>query len=97
MRLSYIPLVLPRQSQISTDEDSGEYYLHFPSLHAHLHCNSRMRIVPLYDEIVVSEIFYIGDVAHPAESRERARLAGKLHLERVDMILVNVCIPKLND
>ena len=56
-----------------------------------------MRIVPLYDEIVVREIFYIGDIAHPAESRERARLAGKLHLERVDMILVNVCIPKLND
>ena len=56
-----------------------------------------MRIVPLYDEIVVSKIFYIGDVAHPAESWERAWLAGKLRLERVDMILVNVRIPELND
>ena len=66
-------------------------------LHAHLHCNSWMRVVSVYKEIVVRKIFYIGDVARPAESWESARLAGKLYAERINMILVNVCISKLND
>ncbi len=68
-----------------------------PALHAHLHCNCRMRIVPLNHEILTNKIINILHIPLPPQLRERPRLPLQLNLQRIDVVPIHMRITQLYD
>lgn len=67
------------------------------SLHAHLHWYRRMWIISLHYNILVLKLVNTIDFSCKTDRGERFWFSLELRLECGDVILVDVCVPELDD
>lgn len=66
-------------------------------LHAHLHRNARMRIVPFHHNILANKVINILHLAVQPQLWEWFRFSLQLNFQRVYMVPIDMCIAQLDD
>lgn len=66
-------------------------------LHAHLHRNSRVRVVFFNDKVLGYKVVNVLYTPRKADLGKGAWLTLELYLKRVDVVTVDVCIAELDD